>query len=1048
MPRKNISPLEKLKIRVEKQFKTKKIIGDIHIDDNEYELLKTYFKNKYSYIANSNSHEIIDALFAVALVQIGLKEYDGNYWEHVEEILNVNKLPVHKRNWIGQSYLNTLRYYNKIYIPKDDQVKFVNNILLHTFVSTKRINNFFLFLYQYYQIDLERDIERNTRESMNALCNAIIEEGSKDRTYLLDKHTAYSVKLNLRGSKIRIRRLLKIIDKYFWYEEENKRTNNRINNLLYNWLETSKEFKADFQNYYKKEYHEKSFTVPKIKYDFEEQKFCLNLPSELINNDNINLESKLEWNIYVENEYYNNVDVYLEKGISGYKTVNVNVGLSYSNIFKNIRIELNLKDSKLCLRKYKISASQLRLFNSKGFHIDTKLNLLSGKIYIFTNFKNEIKSKAIVDTWRIGSLKVFYLELEDGDVITLPDNKVIYIGKELKEGISAKGRLLDIKAVIEDSEIKVYNKYPSFIVKVSESKLRGSYISINNKKYRFTELEVEEIFEKDEREEKYYLVSVKKEVNGINNVVIDIPNDYKNRKYSFIYINNFNFDFENKPYIFQRRATLECNRELILDSKINVNKVIDKELYYYSFNMKNDEDKALFKLSSYDNEISFKIDLPRLSWHFGNDDWSIETPKPIFYSDFNPKLYIKGPFNEISLVVNKDSEDEYTQNFKKINNNEEIYCDLTKFLSHIDRDTVIKVIYIKINEKFYEFLKIITKSYIRNSSFIADYNNSIILGSIDILGKGEYVLDISYKGMILKEKVELIDGNFQCELSDINDGIYKFIVYEKEEDEFGFDDDYICIGEIESKIYNKLCLSNSVLKIIDIYSINNDIKLPLNFYDYYICNMKKINARTYKARLVFVKNQEAEYIQDIEVLFYDLNKLNQVYISFYDNEDTTEYLYDSDEKILVENENVNLNKRECYRRYEFVLYKDEFIYNVQFTTIDQKMLDKWLKFRETSRITYSNKNDCRKVEMHIMDEFHWKDETKVLVVNDKYSIYDLNLSTRVQNILCTRIGIKTVGELKNFCEKNNIADIKLIGKRKKEEIYNALKRVGVIIHEK
>ena len=102
-------------------------------------------------------------------------------------------------------------YYNKIYIPKDDQVKFVNNILLHTFVATKRINNFFLFLYQYYQIDLERDIERNTRESMNALCNAIIEEGSKDRTYLLDKHTAYSVKLNLRGSKIRIRRLLKII---------------------------------------------------------------------------------------------------------------------------------------------------------------------------------------------------------------------------------------------------------------------------------------------------------------------------------------------------------------------------------------------------------------------------------------------------------------------------------------------------------------------------------------------------------------------------------------------------------------------------------------------------------------------------------------------------------------------------------------------------------------------------------------------------------------------------------------------------------------------
>ena len=89
---------------------------------------------------------------------------------------------------------------------------------------------------------------------MNALCNAIIENNNKKRTNLLAKHTSDAVRLNMRGSKIRIRRLLKIIDKYFWSEEENKRSNNRINNLLYDWLgKFRKNLKTIFKNTTKKD---------------------------------------------------------------------------------------------------------------------------------------------------------------------------------------------------------------------------------------------------------------------------------------------------------------------------------------------------------------------------------------------------------------------------------------------------------------------------------------------------------------------------------------------------------------------------------------------------------------------------------------------------------------------------------------------------------------------------------------------------------------------------------------------------------------------------
>ena len=86
--------------------------------------------------------------------------------------------------------------------------------------------------------------------------------------------------------------------------------------------------------------------------------------------------------------------------------------------------------------------------------------------------------------------------------------------------------------------------------------------------------------------------------------------------------------------------------------------------------------------------------------------------------------------------------------------------------------------------------------------------------------------------------------------------------------------------------------------------------------------------------------------------------------------------------------------------------------------------------------------------MHIKDDFSWRNETKKISSSSEVSVYDLGLTIRMQNILFQRIGIETIDELRDFCEKSNIADIKLIGKKNKEKIYKALKRVGVIINER
>ena len=91
-----LTPSEKLKKRIEKDIIVKKYIGDIHIDDDEYEIIKSEFRAKYRQLVDSYSHKLIDLLFVVALVQIGIRFYDGKYWLHVARELGQENLPTNR----------------------------------------------------------------------------------------------------------------------------------------------------------------------------------------------------------------------------------------------------------------------------------------------------------------------------------------------------------------------------------------------------------------------------------------------------------------------------------------------------------------------------------------------------------------------------------------------------------------------------------------------------------------------------------------------------------------------------------------------------------------------------------------------------------------------------------------------------------------------------------------------------------------------------------------------------------------------------------------
>ncbi len=211
--KRSLTPFERLNKRILKEFEKKTFIGDINIKENEYEILIDYFRTKCKALFNSYANTINDPVFATALVQIGIKYYDGRLWPHIAKVLGIKKINLNHRYFIGESFIKTLSSSNKVMLDKS---QIVNNILMYGFVSDYYANDMFDFLFKYYNIDLERDLERNNRDMMNGLIEIIQRNDNTGRTYLLVKQTADAIGVNIRGGKIRIRRFLRLIDRCFW----------------------------------------------------------------------------------------------------------------------------------------------------------------------------------------------------------------------------------------------------------------------------------------------------------------------------------------------------------------------------------------------------------------------------------------------------------------------------------------------------------------------------------------------------------------------------------------------------------------------------------------------------------------------------------------------------------------------------------------------------------------------------------------------------------------------------------------------------------------
>ena len=246
--------LQKFKSEIKKG---KKILGEIYLRDKEYEKLLKLSKERiigYKKLGFNNKDDLV---LAVALVQIGIYSYtSGNYWDMFDATLDI-KTSVNERTKLGQLFLKTLNKFNLPILEndRDGRNKYVNNILYHGLIPDYYLEDFFEFLFAFYESNLGRTIPSTLREDLNYLMLFIKDSwqsGTSNEVKVSDAKTVkiYKIrkttKVALTGFEKRvrmlIRHLLKLIDAKYWDNKVPRYTKSRFTKKFIAWCNRSTNF--------------------------------------------------------------------------------------------------------------------------------------------------------------------------------------------------------------------------------------------------------------------------------------------------------------------------------------------------------------------------------------------------------------------------------------------------------------------------------------------------------------------------------------------------------------------------------------------------------------------------------------------------------------------------------------------------------------------------------------------------------------------------------------------------------------------------------------
>lgn len=1028
------SPFDRLKRRILREFPRKKLIGDIIISDDEYLLLKEYLQNIYKSISRGGLSTSADPMLAVALVQIGIRYYDANYWSHVAREANATLwygslgLNTNAYNELRNRFAITLKKYNKHLFGAGNTVQ---NILYHGMVSDHYTDDFFDFLFAFYRIDLNRDLQQLDREKMRNLLQVMQRRDNTERTYQLVSHTADAIISNPAGCRSRIRWLLWLMDRCFWEGTVPFRPVKRLTRRFFEWKEQSEDFRIEYEKCHSGGLNvrgEKYFSAPRLKCDFRAAIPAINIvfAPQIIRIDDLENPGDVYWRVQC-GRAVRTIKVALTQAVTGYRTQEAQLPIDDDAVFSRHDIDLLCGSRKI--RHFRIHGDCVRFFDRGGNFVHARL-LPEGEMYALTAFNDLVVSEAADASERRGSFTLTHFDFQIGDIVRLPDGNLVSVGKKAEEGLIPRYRVHGTCALKEDRRIPVYKKPPSLFIKMQPAQSPGTAVVVNGKVHKF--LDTATVFTLHDRSgDSEYVINLIEygcKEDGLYEIYIDIPRDRSRRYWEFALIDGFSFEFEDAPYVFAPRGTLRLPDFLNI-SALDDEKTPGENGINFTINAQSDYKEATVHTKN--ASIIVQFDLPVFRWKFDEGAWRIDRPPALWHGDFPTYLYLKYPCESIKIRMDDPSQ---SVGYRKRISTGCFSCDLTRFKSWFNREQSCQRMFIGLPDSEVEFATIITRSTVTSSVITGDYDRGVLLGSFEITGKAEYYADIYYGEKLIADKAPIRSGRLEipCQLES---GKYSITVFERESNETGFDfGNYEKIAQLEQELMNPNDLSGACLELLSIREIKtNALAKPLRAR-YMVTNLRQrdhIDRCIYDGRMISINfSGQQSYLAEVCVDFYHLDKPNYCYIFLPDGEEEMEFLYDEKTNLLVVEENRSLPRSVRYRRYTSI-YPEDYVYEVN-----------------TTDRAYSHKIDWYGEVGYTRNERRFREKEKVVFISEyknKFgvSIDKLNLSERTYNCL-KKADIHFVGDIIRV-PLSALLKIRNLGKQGVDEVRMRLSAMGIKI---
>ena len=879
-----------------------------------------------------------DLRLSIALVIVAKQIYDqGNFWGNLSEVLQID-IPSNKTTIIGQIFLKTIKKYNLFEAEKHKKNnEYVQNILAHCFIPQNYRENFYEFIFSFYDRNLNRCIPENIDEDIQDLKRYMKKmQNTKDEELHFDvskNHSAVSYKLIksiqtvIAEEDVIIHRTLleylELIDNYVYINSIEK-----MPNSLINWCENKFEKLSSRRGSKYRNIPRFRNSTPFIGYSVTNGKAYIVIPERKFSEDICQAVIKIK----KDNEDYCSRELELCQAYGCIKSDDVEfIEIDNNDLFSEFKVFCNEKLIKT------IEKAPFRIFqnikNSNGnicidyFEIN---EFHEGEICILTQPEKTIElnnatmlhkniNNRTCNTY-IFNMKQDTTVLIDG----IPfDNNCLDNDNEIFKPFFNSPNNFRIKKEDGNDIICTYSHPKLYFRNPYELLEKNPFILCsNNKPIRLKEnSEIKKLSSDIE----YAVIDLTNYIdNKIGEYIIqlDISGQHRINLCQYLLIYDLDFKTDKILYLFDQKAiitqdthhNIEAENARIIDNITVDNPTIIN--YEYQI-----EDDFIVKFDIELANKNYKIEIPLqiFQYSFNNKNWLYSKKEHIYNHELKNYFYVKIPnINDAILYMSNDSyfpihsknrgdylEFDISQITKKVN---EIDCfkdDLNIEFEYFDK----KICKENIGE-------IINQIDIKSFKFDFDESKQCVCINTEFYTE-KYKFGVALRNVETNEILNLYLQNGKNYIQELDSqGIYDITKYIEKKNTFGAtSEDKKIIETLEKQTATEVLFlpSNCQIKIQDLYYKNQRYSLR---YDYQIA---KVNAfPNYFWGVLYQNSQFDSKSYPINFDFVQKNR-HKIYFQL---SDSTEFCYDTVTNLLIPSDMPSLGKN--YSRYLFLDYDNTY----------------------------------------------------------------------------------------------------------------------------